>query len=121
MKKRSWGDVFRNAMEGLIEGFHTQRNLRVHTVCAAIAVAAGLFFHISRTDWMFICLAIACVIITELLNTAIEFVVDLASPEFHSLAKSAKDTAAGAVLLAAVFAVIIAIFVFWEPMISWAF
>lgn len=121
MKKRSWGDVFRNAMEGLIESFLTQRNLRVHAACALLAVVAGLFFHISQVDWMFICVAIAGVMITELLNTAVERVVDLASPEFHLLAKSAKDTAAGAVLLAAVFAVIIAMFVFWEPLITWAF
>lgn len=121
MKRRSWGEVFRNAAEGLVESFLTQRNLRVHTGCAVIAVFAGLFFHISRVDWMFICLAIAGVIITELLNTAVERVVDLASPEFHVLAKSAKDTAAGAVMLAAVFAVIIAVFVFWKPLITWAF
>ncbi|MCM3126207.1 MULTISPECIES: diacylglycerol kinase family protein [unclassified Paenibacillus] len=121
MRQRSIVDVFRNAMEGLIYGFRTQRNLRVHAVLALVAVAAGWLLDISRTDWMFISLAIGFVIVTELLNTAIEIVVDLASPEIHPLAKAAKDTAAGAVLLAAVFAVIIGIFVYLKPFIRWIF
>ncbi|MCM3784475.1 diacylglycerol kinase family protein [Neobacillus mesonae] len=121
MRQRSWADVFRNAMEGLFYGFRTQRNLRVHAALALAAVIAGLFMEISRIDWMFVCLAIGFVMVTELLNTAIELVVDLASPNIHPLAKAAKDTAAGAVLLAAVFAVIIAIFVYLRPIIRWIF
>ncbi|MDO7905453.1 diacylglycerol kinase family protein [Paenibacillus sp. JX-17] len=117
MQVRSWGETFRNAVEGLVYGLKTQRNLRVHTLAAVLAVFSGFFFGISRTEWLFLLLAIALVMISELLNTAIEAVVDLASPQIHPLAKAAKDTAAGAVLLAAVFAVITGVLIFYAPII----
>lgn len=81
--------------------------------------AAGFFFHISRTDWMFVLTAVFMVLVTELMNTAVEAAVDLAQPDIHPLAKAAKDTAAGAVLLAAVFAVIIGCIVFLKPVLAW--
>lgn len=81
--------------------------------------AAGFFFGISRTDWMFVLTAVFLVLVTELMNTAVEAAVDLAHPRIHPLAKAAKDTAAGAVLLAAVFAVIIGCIVFIKPVMSW--
>ncbi|WP_145045684.1 diacylglycerol kinase family protein [Paenibacillus xylanexedens] len=119
MKRRSWGLVFRNAAEGIAYGFQTQRNVRVHTGVALIMCAAGFFFGISRTDWMFVLTAIFLVLVTELMNTAVEAAVDLAHPDIHPLAKAAKDTAAGAVLLAAVFAVIIGCVVFFKPVLNW--
>lgn len=111
MKRRSWGLVFRNAAEGIAYGLRTQRNVRVHTG-VAILMCVVSFFRISRTDWMFVLTAVFLVLVTELMNTAVEAAVDLAHPHIHPLAKAAKDTAAGAVLLAAVFAVIIGCIVF---------
>lgn len=68
---------------------------------------------------MFVLTAIFLVLVTELMNTAVEAAVDLADPHIHPLAKAAKDTAAGAVLLAAVFAVVIGCMVFFKPVIHW--
>ena len=76
------------------------------------AVAAGLFFQLSRAEWCWIVLAIAIVWTAEALNTAFEFLADAASPSFHPIIRDAKDVAAGAVLVTAVAAVIIGVIVF---------
>jgi diacylglycerol kinase len=72
----------------------------------------GWYFSISAADWCMVVLAIALVFITEMLNTAVEFLTDLASPQFHPLAKKAKDVAAASVLFAAIAAVILGMIVF---------
>lgn len=90
----------------------TQWNARIHVVAAAGVVAAGCFFGLSIIEWCAIVFAIALVWITEALNTAIEFAVDVASPEVHPLAEKAKDIAAGAVLSSAIFASIIGALIF---------
>ena len=89
------------ALSGLRRAFRSQPNLRIHTVIAAFAVIVALALRISRAEWAVVVTLIALVISLELLNTAIEAVVDLASPDCHPLAKLAKDTAAAAILLAA--------------------
>uniref|UniRef100_UPI0031B9F9A5 diacylglycerol kinase family protein n=1 Tax=Paenibacillus hubeiensis TaxID=3077330 RepID=UPI0031B9F9A5 len=119
MKRRSWGLVFRNAAEGIVYGLRTQRNVQVHTGAAFLMCAAGVFFGISKMEWLFVLTAIFLVLVTELMNTAVEAAVDLAEPNIHPLAKAAKDTAAGAVLLAAVFAVIVGCIVFAKPVLRW--
>jgi diacylglycerol kinase len=73
---------------------------------------AGYFFKISTSEWLAVILCFIAVITLEAMNSAIEYVVDLASPEFHPLAKKAKDMAAGAVLLAAIGTVVIAAIIF---------
>ena len=89
------------ALAGVRHAIRSQRNLRIHITIAVAVVIAGFALGISRTDWAVVATLIALVIGLELLNTAIEALVDLASPEPHSLAKVAKDTAAGAILVAA--------------------
>ncbi|MGZ0042185.1 diacylglycerol kinase family protein [Paenibacillus ottowii] len=118
MRRQPWRMTFRYAAEGMIYALRTQINMRIHVVVALLVIVAGLTLRISRLDWLFVCLAIAIVIVAELINTAVEAAVDLISPDIHPLAKAAKDTAAGAVLLAAVFAVIIGIFVFYRPVLT---
>ncbi|ALA43103.1 MULTISPECIES: diacylglycerol kinase family protein [Paenibacillus] len=118
MRRQPWRMTFRYAAEGVMYALRTQVNMRIHVVMALFVIVAGLTLHISRLDWLFVCVAIAIVIVAELFNTAVEAAVDLISPDIHPLAKAAKDTAAGAVLLAAVFAVIIGIFVFYRPMLT---
>jgi len=76
-----------------------QRNLRIHGTIAAAVIIAGIGLRISRTEWALVVTLMALVIGLELLNTAIEALVDLTSPEAHPLAKVAKDTAAGAILI----------------------
>ncbi|MGG4217411.1 diacylglycerol kinase family protein [Paenibacillus jamilae] len=118
MRRQPWRMTFRYAAEGVIYALRTQVNMRIHVVVALLVIVAGLILHISRLDWLFVCMAIAIVMVAELINTAVEAAVDLISPDIHPLAKAAKDTAAGAVLLAAVFAVIIGIFVFYRPLLT---
>lgn len=100
------------ALSGLIHAARSQPNLRIHVAIAALVVAAGLVLRISRFEWALIAALIAMVIALELLNTAIEAVVDLASPSIHPLAKTAKDTAAAAILVAAVGSVVTGLFIF---------
>lgn len=106
------------ALDGLNYGIRTQRNLRFHLLAAFTVTGAGLMSGLSPLQWGVLVLAIAAVISAELLNTAIEAVVDLVSPDFHPLAKVAKDCAAAAVLVVAIASVIIGILVFWSRFLS---
>ncbi|MEK3788241.1 MULTISPECIES: diacylglycerol kinase family protein [Paenibacillus] len=115
MRERSWRLTFRHAWEGIVYAFRTQINMRVHVAATLLVGVMGYILHISVIDWLFVITAMALVLVAEMINTAIETTVDLISPEFHPLAKIAKDTAAGAVLMAAVFAVIVGCIVFFEP------
>ena len=105
---RSFGHAFR----GLKLLLQTQPNARIHAVATVLVVAAGALLRIAPAEWALIVLAIVCVWVAEALNTSIEFLVDLASPEPHPLAGKAKDVAAGAVLAAAIGSAIIGGFVF---------
>lgn len=98
---------FSNAFRGVIAAYCSERNLRIHTAIALVVVVLGIWLDLTRGEWYWITLCIALVIIAELFNTAIEAGVDLVSPDDHPLAGKAKDVAAGAVLVAAVFAVIV--------------
>lgn len=89
------------AFAGVRLALHSQRNLRIHFAFAAAAVFLGSALRISRAEWAVVVALIALVISLELLNTAVEALADLASPTFHPLAKTAKDTAAGAILVVA--------------------
>lgn len=103
---------FRYAFSGLWYVLRTQRNARIHAAAAALAVGVGAFLHISAVEFAVTFLAISGVFVAEMFNTAIEACVDLASPGWHPLAKTAKDVAAGAVLTSAMLAVLIGLCVF---------
>ncbi len=109
---------FRYAFDGIAHLFRTQRNAQIHGVISIIIVLCGLAFQIGKAEWLAIALAIMVVLCAEGANTAIEAVVDLASPAYHPLAKIAKDVAAGMVLLAALGAVIIGIIIFLPRLID---
>lgn len=101
------------AITGVLTAFKEERNMRKHLVSAILALLAGLIFQISATEWLFLLLAIFLVIVLEIINSAIENVVDLASGyHFSMLAKNAKDMAAGAVLVASVYAVLTGLIIF---------
>ena len=91
---------FGYAFEGLAAAWRTQRNVRIHAAVAVAVVMAGVALRFPPVAWAVVALTIAFVVAVELLNTAIEAVVDLVSPEDHPLAKRAKDVAAAAVLIA---------------------
>ena len=94
----------------------SQHNAWIHSAATVVVVAAGLTVKLSVSSWAWIVLAIGSVWTAEALNTAFEFLTDVASPDFHPLAEKAKDVAAGAVLLAAIGAVIIGGLVFWPTL-----
>ena len=105
-------DAFRYAFAGLFYLLRTQRNAQIHCAIGLAALAVGTILGISRVEWAVIVGTCALVLAAEGANTAIEAVVDIASPGYHPLAKIAKDVAAGAVLLCAIAAVIIGLIIF---------
>jgi diacylglycerol kinase len=109
---------FSFAFQGIVALLRTQANARIHLAAAIAVIAAGLFFGITRLEWCAIAAAIGLVWTAEGLNTAIECIVDLVSPDHHPLAGRAKDIAAGAVLIAALIAVIIGALVFIPHLIA---
>ncbi|WP_257667372.1 diacylglycerol kinase family protein [Parapedobacter tibetensis] len=109
---RYGSSTFINALRGIWEACRSESNFKIHLASALVVVVLGLWLELSASDWRWVVLCIALVFILELLNTAIETLVDLASPAYHPLAKKAKDIAAGAVLVAAIFAVIVGAIIF---------
>src|SRR6266849_5627314 len=105
-------DSFNYAFEGIIHVLRTQRNLRIHFVIAIAVIAAAAAFGVDRIELIVLLLAIAFVLVAEMLNTAIEGVIDVSTTSFDPNAKLAKDIAAGAVLIASITAVAIGFLVF---------
>ncbi|MEZ4984173.1 MAG: diacylglycerol kinase family protein [Saprospiraceae bacterium] len=104
---------FGYALQGMGTLFVTQVHARIHLVATVAVVAAGCYWEVSRIDWLFLWGSIILVWVAEALNTAIEFLTDLVSPDYHPLAGKAKDTAAAAVLMAAIGAIGVGCIVFW--------
>ena len=108
---------FKYAWAGISYAFKTQRNFRVHTGVGTLAMILCWALHVSNLEIAIICLTIGAVLVMEILNTALESLVDLTVGQtYHDLAKVAKDCAAGAVLMAAIVALIIAALVFIPPL-----
>ncbi|MFU2163526.1 diacylglycerol kinase [Streptococcus pluranimalium] len=101
------------AMTGLVTVYKEERNMRKHLMSALLAILAGLAFHLSAVEWLLLLLSIFLVIAFEIINSAIENVVDLASGyHFSLLAKNAKDMAAGAVLVMSLYAIVTGLIIF---------
>lgn len=103
---------FYYAWNGILAAFREQVNLKVHAMAVIVVVTAGCYFGLTAGEWTGIVLAIGVVLVAELFNTAIESIVDMISPERHPLAGKIKDIAAGAVLAAAITAIIVAFLTF---------
>ncbi|GAA3960605.1 diacylglycerol kinase [Mucilaginibacter dorajii] len=110
---RSFGFAFK----GLRYATASQPNFRIHLVLAVIAVVLGFVLGISFSEWEWIVLAIAFVLVVELLNTGIETLTDLVSPGYNEKAGRVKDVCAGAVVIAALFALITGIVIFLPKLI----
>ena len=102
---------FAYAFSGIAQGL-AQRNMRIHLVFAVIAIVACALLRCTVAEWIIVLVLIGLVIAAELINAAIEAVVDLASPDIHPLAKRAKDVAAGAVLVLAITAVVVGLIIY---------
>ena len=107
MKPTSWLESLNCAIEGILWAAKSERHIRYHFVAALAVVFLALFFKVSALEFFLLVLAAVLVIFAELMNTAIETVVDLVTDDYHELAKRAKDVAAGAVLVTSVGAVIL--------------
>jgi diacylglycerol kinase (ATP) len=103
---------FKYAFIGIWTMLKSQQNAWIHFFATIVVVATGFIFDVSRAEWCWLIMAIISVWSAEALNTAFEFLADVASPEFHPLVKKAKDVAAGAVLIAAIGAVAIGLIIF---------
>jgi diacylglycerol kinase len=102
---------FKCALLGIRVMITSQHNAWIHAAATVVVVLVGLLFRLTQGEWCWIVLAIVSVWTAEALNTAFEFLTDVASPEFHPLAAKAKDVAAGAVLIAAMGSVVIGLLV----------
>jgi diacylglycerol kinase len=96
----------------------SQRNARIHLALTVVAIVLALWLEISTVEWAVMSLTICLVFLAEAFNTAIEATIDLLSPDVHPLARIAKDTAAGGVLLAAVTALVVAAFLFLPRLLT---
>jgi diacylglycerol kinase (ATP) len=108
---------FKYAWAGVTYAFATQRNFRIHTFVGIFALSMGTWLQVSAVEMAIIAMTCAVVMVLELINTAIEAVVDLTVKQsYHELAKIAKDCAAGAVLISAIAAVIVATCILLPPL-----
>ena len=110
-KNKNYLDSWKNAFSGIWYVIKTGTNSKIQIVFGLVVFVLGLIFKVSITDWLFLTFAIMLVFIAEVINTAIEETVNLVTKEFNPIAKIAKDVAAGAVVLSAINAVIIAILI----------
>ncbi len=104
---------FGYALRGLDFMLRTQHNAWIHLAATAAVTLAGIVLRISAEDWRWIVLAIGLVWVAEIVNTAFEHLCDVVQPEFHISVKTAKDVAAGAVLIAAIAAAVVGVLVLW--------
>jgi diacylglycerol kinase len=108
--------AFRYALQGFSHTILTQRNMRIHLFITALVIIAGVIVRLDRLEWAIVSICIGLVLASELINTALESIVDIASPAFHPKAKIAKDTAAAAVFVFSVVSVIVGLLVFFSAL-----
>lgn len=109
---------FGYAFEGIFLGIVKERNMKLHCVAMLLVILAGTLLHISVTEWCICFILFGMILALELVNTAVEAVVDLVTEEKKPLAKVAKDTAAGAVLIAAIMAAVTGCMIFVPKLFS---
>ena len=103
---------FTHAGRGVWIFIKTTHNAWIHVCAFIVAISLGIYFDITHIEWMLLIFACGLVFVAEAFNTAIEIDIDLTSPQYHPYARDTKDVAAGAVLIAAVTAVVIGVFIF---------
>ncbi len=116
MEVRKLIDSFNYAISGLIYVLRTQRNMRIHFGLALVALVFSILFNVSKVELLILFFTISLVIITEMINTAVEAVVDMYTRRYHPLAKIAKNVAAGAVLFAAINSIIVGYLIFIDDL-----
>mgnify|MGYP000871693318 FL=1 len=114
MKAKTLIDSLNYAFEGIIYGLKTQRNMKIHFLVAIIVLVASLFLDLTRMEILILFLTISMVIVAEMINTSIESTIDLITDKYHVFAKTAKNVAAGAVLIATINSIIVAYLIFFH-------
>ena len=110
---------FKYAGQGIIQTYKGEQNLRIHITIAILVIIFGFLLKISYLEWLVCLVLIGLVLMSEFINTAIEYVVDLISPDPHPLAKAAKDTASAGVLMMAIISATIGLIIFIPKIIDW--
>ena len=108
---------FKYAIKGIFHAFKYEKNIWIESVCAVAIIIAGFVFKINTIEWIAIVFCIGIVFACEIINTAIEAIVNFISPEYHKKAGLIKDLAAGAVLIVAIMSVVIAAIIFVPKLI----
>lgn len=109
---------FGYALHGIGLLFKGEVNIRIHLVAAVVAVLLGIILRLTRNEWLAVILSISCVIAAEFINTSIERLTDLVSPDFNIEAGKVKDLAAAAVLIISIGALVVGIIVFLPPIFN---
>lgn len=110
---------FQYALQGIADLFRSQPNARIHLFVLICVLVAGFYFGLSATEWALIIICIAMVLAAEAANTALEYLTDLVSPDYHPLAGKAKDAAAASVLFLAIGAAIVGLIIFVPKLMTW--
>ena len=116
MKIKKLLESFNYAIDGIIESVRTQRNMKIHLVATLCVLLACFFFDISKNEFLILAITITLVITAELINTAIEACIDMSTNFYHPLAKTAKNVAAGGVLVTAINALIVGYIIFGDKL-----
>lgn len=114
MKNSNFLDACKNALDGIIYAITTQSNIKKQLLIAVVVMLVSLFFNLNKAEFLCLMFTVVLIIVAEMFNTAIETVVDLYTDLYHPKAKIAKDVGAGAVVIAAINALIVAYFLFFE-------
>ena len=114
LKNKNFVDSWANAFNGIIYSITTQKHIKEQLLIAVVVMLISLLFNLSRAEFLCLMFTVVLIIITEMINTAIETVVDLYTDLYHPKAKIAKDVGAGAVVISAINAIIVAYFLFFD-------
>ncbi len=115
-KNKTFFTAMGHAIDGVIRAFKTERNLRIDYIIGLFVLISSLFFNFTKTEFACLCLTIGFVIFAEMINSTVEYIVDLVTDKYDDRAKAAKDIAAGGVLIAACVAVVVAYFLFADKL-----
>lgn len=118
MEFNRWYRSLLFALKGIKHAWQTQSNLRIHGIIAILVIVLGASLNLSRWEWIALSFAIALVLTAEIINTAIEWAIDLVTRDYHPLAASVKNAAAGAVVITVLNAVIVGVLILGPPLWS---
>ncbi|WP_024834742.1 diacylglycerol kinase family protein [Ruminiclostridium josui] len=117
MKNRNPIESFNNAFQGIWYTIVNERNMKIHLAIGTIVILLSLWVRVSKIEFTILCLTIAMVICFELINTAVEVVVNIIVDVYHPKAKIIKDVSAGAVFVSAIFSIVIGLLILWDKVI----